>query len=176
MARVCNRHPFILSENLCGRCGREFCRECLVSPRGQKLPLCVDCAVARSGVRTGKDAGLSKRDIRALVRARRAELAEQATPPLPEIENQVPAGWARNDDDEPLDLAKVATPGRRRYRDASPKPAPERAAGPQVTPPEPAAEGSAGRRGRAARRAQPDTTREETADMMSFLDSMYSKD
>jgi hypothetical protein len=151
MARVCNRHSFILSENLCGRCGQEFCRECLVFPRGQKLPLCVDCAVAKSGVRTGRDSGLSKREIRTLVKARRAELAEQASPPLPEIANPVPAGWAREDDEGP---DPAPGKGRRRYRDA------ERRAEP----------------GRAARRAAPDTTREETADMMSFLDSMYTKD
>lgn len=213
MARVCNRHPFILSENLCGRCGQEFCRECLVFPRGQKLPLCVDCAVTKSGVRAGKDVGLSKREIRTLAKARRTEMAEQSAPKLPEIANPVPAGWAR-DDDPPLDEPKVGL-SRRRYRDAGRRAATERSATERTTPapepvfaPEPAAaEPAAGRpapraaatadhpptasgpadagraeqppaprRGRAARRGTPDTTREETADMMSFLDSMYSKD
>jgi hypothetical protein len=100
MARVCIRHPFILSENLCGRCGAEFCRECLVFPRGQKLPLCVTCAVIASGVRSKPNPALSKRAIRARAKARESELHVDDPAPLPEIANPVPAGWAFDEAEE----------------------------------------------------------------------------
>ena len=77
MARVCIRHPFLVSENLCGRCGSEFCRECLVFPRGQKLPLCVTCAVTASGARVRGAAGISKRIIRSRSKERARETAER---------------------------------------------------------------------------------------------------
>jgi hypothetical protein len=117
MARVCNRHPFLLSENLCGRCGLEFCRDCLVYPRGQKLPLCVTCAVAKAGVRSADSNAVSWRAIRALRKERQKDVSSTATPPLPEIANPVPAGWAL-DEDLPLDAPKRSPKGGRSGRDA----------------------------------------------------------
>ena len=151
MARVCIRHPFLSSENLCGRCGAEFCRECLVFPRGQKLPLCVTCAITASGVRSNASAGVSKREIRARSKAREEEIQALAPPALPEIANPVPAGWAFAETDE---LAGGTEPtggraGRRRLRGAGELPATEQ---------------------KAAER----TNGETTSDMMSWLDSVYS--
>jgi hypothetical protein len=117
MALVCNRHPFLVSENLCGRCGLEFCRDCLVHPRGHKLPLCVTCAVAKAGVRTGRSGAASRRELRARRKQRQAELAEAATPPLPEIVNPVPAGWALAED-VPLAVSELPPRSRRPRRDA----------------------------------------------------------
>lgn len=64
-------------------------------PRGQKLPMCVTCAVAASGVRAAKSTPtLSKRSIRARVKAREREMHVDDPAPLPEISNPVHAGWA----------------------------------------------------------------------------------
>jgi hypothetical protein len=115
MARVCNRHPFLVSENLCGRCGLEFCSDCLVHPRGQKLPLCMTCAVAKAGVRSGPGRAVSRRELRVLRKQRQAELAEAASPPLPEITNPVPAGWAMTDE-APIEVSKLPQHDARRGR------------------------------------------------------------
>jgi hypothetical protein len=145
MARVCNHHPFLLSENICGRCGAEFCAECLVHPRGQKLPLCVTCAVAAGGANPGTK-GLSRRKIRSIARTRAAEVSAAAPPPLPVIENPVPTGFAFGEAEE---ITRPAVPppeatkrgGRRRNRDLAP------------------------------RAAAPEGPRD---DMMSWLDSVYA--
>ncbi len=155
MARVCAQHPFLRSENLCGRCGQEFCQECLVYPAGQPLPLCVPCAVIAAGARTGPKP-LSKRRIKALARAREAELAAAAPAPLPDIANPVPEGFAFGeteaiaapavvlDDDEPRR-------GRRRNRDRAVERAAAAARDASIGPPE--------------------AVRDE---MMSWLDSVYA--
>ena len=143
MARVCIRHPFILSENLCGRCGAEFCRECLVFPRGQKLPMCVTCAVSASGVRARSTPSLSKRQIRARQKARDRELHVDDPAPLPEIANPVPAGWAF---DEAAELPRAHEP--------------------KVERP--------GRSQRHGGETPPGSHAEETNEMLSWLDSVYS--
>ena len=161
MARVCIRHPFLLSENLCGRCGAEFCRECLVFPRGQKLPMCVTCAIRASGVRSNATPGVSKREIRARAKARYEEIEALAPPALPEIANPVPAGWAFAETDE---LAGKAGPtgrrtGRRRPRGTAEWPAAEK----KAVANKPAVKTN-------------DVKTNEPSDMMSWLDSVYSTD
>lgn len=154
MARVCIRHPFLLSENLCGRCGAEFCRECLVFPRGRNLPLCVTCAITASGVRSNGTSGVSKREIRARAKARYDEIQALAPPALPEIANPVPPGWVFAETDE---LAREPEPtGRRSGRRRS---------------------GGTAERHAAEQQAAANTAVEkvnETSDMMSWLDSVYS--
>jgi hypothetical protein len=154
MARVCNRHPFLVSENLCGRCGLEFCRDCLVHPRGQKLPLCVTCAVAKAGVRAGRGGSLSWRDLRARRKQRQAELDAAVPPPLPEIANPVPAGWAFADD-IPLEVSKLQPRTRRGGRDA------RRAAEPIVDRP---------------RRRAPSEAPAEGRGERAWLDSLHATD
>lgn len=52
MAR-CIKHNFDDAVGSCRTCANEFCRQCLVFPHGSKKPpLCVECALARAGVRT----------------------------------------------------------------------------------------------------------------------------
>jgi len=157
MALVCNRHPFLVSENLCGRCGLEFCRDCLVYPRGQKLPLCVACAVAKAGVRSGVSNAVSWRALRARRKARQDELMAAAAPPLPEIANPVPAGWALAED-IPLDVSRLSPKGRRHGRDSSrPTDATSRGLGRSIVPAATAA-------------------RVADRDERSWLDSLHSKD
>ncbi len=156
MARVCIRHPFLLSENLCGRCGAEFCRECLVFPRGQKLPMCVTCAITASGVRSNATPGVSKREIRARAKARDEEIEALAPPALPEIANPVPAGWAFAENDE---LAGEPGPTGRRAGRRRPRGTAERPAAEKKTAEKPN-----------------DMKTNETSDMMSWLDAVYSTD
>lgn len=99
MARVCNRHPFLVSENLCGRCGVDYCRDCLVFPRGQKLPLCTKCAIAASGVRGSNGSAMPKRQLRSRVKERNRELTQPTVEPLPDIANPLPKGFAFDDED-----------------------------------------------------------------------------
>jgi hypothetical protein len=49
----CIKHNFDDAVGACRTCRNEFCRQCLVFPHGSKKPpLCVECALARAGVRT----------------------------------------------------------------------------------------------------------------------------
>ena len=49
----CDKHLFESAEDRCGRCGFEFCGECLVYSFGlKKPPLCIPCAVVAAGIRS----------------------------------------------------------------------------------------------------------------------------
>jgi len=49
----CDKHLFEAAEDQCGRCGYEFCGECLVYAFGlKKPPLCIPCAVVAAGIRS----------------------------------------------------------------------------------------------------------------------------
>lgn len=110
MTRVCVRHPFEHSENMCAHCGLEFCRDCMVAPAGsRKHALCVSCALAAGGVRStaGNRPALSKRELKKRLKERREEdkaLArlERKAEPIPPITNPFPAGWAIVDEEVPL--------------------------------------------------------------------------
>jgi hypothetical protein len=154
MARVCVQHPFEHSENLCGQCGLEYCRNCLVYPHGpRKLPLCVPCALSAGGVRAAArtKSGLSKREIKQRAKERRREekaLAKLQRDPVtfPEIANPFEPGWAVQDEPEsgeplppPLTgwendpLAPAPAPARAGV-EPDPAPAPEPLAPEPVTP------------------------------------------
>jgi hypothetical protein len=48
----CDKHLFDGAEDRCGKCGYEFCGECLVYSFGpKKPPFCIPCAVAAAGIR-----------------------------------------------------------------------------------------------------------------------------
>ena len=49
---LCHDHPFESATALCRRCGLEFCEHCVVFPFGAKKPLCKDCAIAISGIKS----------------------------------------------------------------------------------------------------------------------------
>jgi hypothetical protein len=116
MTRVCVRHPFEHSENMCGHCGLEFCRDCLVPPaKSRKHALCVSCALAAGGVRStaSNRPAMSKRDIKKRLKERAAEdkamaRLERQAEPLPPIDNPFPPGWAIAEE-EPL-LTKLPPP------------------------------------------------------------------
>ena len=80
-------------------------------PRGQKLPLCVTCAVSASGVRVKHTPSISKRSAKSRARARDREMHQDDPAPLPEIANPVPAGWAFDEQDE-LPVTRASGPER----------------------------------------------------------------
>jgi hypothetical protein len=118
MTRVCVRHPFEHSDNLCGHCGLEFCRDCLVHPAGsRKHALCVPCALAASGVRStaGRAPTLSKRELKKRVKERQEEekaLArlQRNVDPMPPIENPFTPGWAMSDDVPVVEELPISLP------------------------------------------------------------------
>jgi len=77
----CERHPFDQAIDLCGRCGCEFCTDCLVYSFGPaKPPFCLPCAVEAAGVRQG--AGFrpapGRKERKELARRRDAFLRDRA--------------------------------------------------------------------------------------------------
>jgi hypothetical protein len=109
MTRVCVRHPFERSENLCGHCGQEFCRDCLVFPHGpRKQPICVQCGLAAGGVRSNArlQPAMPRRELKRLLKERQKEDKAlekvQRTPfEVPDIANPFSPGWAMGDDAAP---------------------------------------------------------------------------
>jgi hypothetical protein len=77
----CERHLFDQAIDLCGRCGQEFCPDCLVYSFGPtKPPFCLPCAVEAAGVRQGagfRPAG-GRKERKELTRRREAFLAQRA--------------------------------------------------------------------------------------------------
>jgi hypothetical protein len=84
----CDKHLFETAEDRCGKCGYEFCGECLVYAFGaKKPPFCIPCAVAAAGIRS--NAGIKPiadgRQLRALRKERRSAARKQRREPvLPE--------------------------------------------------------------------------------------------
>lgn len=77
MSESCVKHPMTVAEFACGRCGHDFCPECVVFPFGlRKPPLCITCALEMGGI-SRRDAGrpkLSRREVR-----RRTKVRKQVT-------------------------------------------------------------------------------------------------
>ena len=133
MTRVCVRHPFERSENLCGHCGQEFCRDCLVFPHGpRKQPLCVQCGLAAGGVRSNArlQPAMPRRELKRLLKERQKEDQAlekvQRTPfEVPNIANPFSPGWAMGDDAAPDPFAPPASvPPRPAATTAAPSTAP----------------------------------------------------
>ncbi len=72
----CDNDPLDRAENVCDKCGGDFCDTCLLYPRGRKRPpVCKACAIAHAGLRsTSKSQTPLERKN---VRKRRKELQEQ---------------------------------------------------------------------------------------------------
>jgi hypothetical protein len=92
----CDKHLFEAAEDRCGKCGYEFCGECLVYSFGaKKPPYCIACAVAAAGIRS--NAGLrpiaDARELKALRKERRSQARKaRRQPALPEAPlDSVPA-------------------------------------------------------------------------------------
>ena len=54
---LCARHRGVLTRNHCARCSQPACDECLVTPRGRRKAICVECAIRESGVRMRRTSG-----------------------------------------------------------------------------------------------------------------------
>jgi hypothetical protein len=92
----CDKHLFESAEDMCGRCGYEFCGECLVYAFGtKKPPLCISCAVAAAGIRSsaGNRPVVTRNEMRQIRRERRAEARrarkQQAPAGEPEVVPEV---------------------------------------------------------------------------------------
>ena len=107
----CVQHPMAVSEHVCGRCGHEFCPECVVFPFGlAKPPLCISCALEAGGVRTQHTGRprLASKAVRQRVRdkAHRVPEVEPAPAPAPtedpdeawlagEVDAEQAGGWSK---------------------------------------------------------------------------------
>jgi hypothetical protein len=86
----CEKHLFEVAEDRCGKCGLEFCAECLVYSFGPKRPpFCIPCAVSAAGIRTSAGRGpLPRRQAKRLERERRSAFRQAerlaAAMPAPE--------------------------------------------------------------------------------------------
>jgi len=83
----CDKHLFEGAEDRCGKCGYEFCGECLVYSFGaKKPPYCIPCAVAAAGIRS--NAGIrpmaDARELKALRKERRSAARKQRREGTPE--------------------------------------------------------------------------------------------
>jgi len=81
---ICQDHSFESAEDICRRCGAEYCELCLVYPFGPAKPLCKECAMTAGGVRAHvSQPALAKKELRRKVKAfeaKRRKLTDPATP------------------------------------------------------------------------------------------------
>ncbi len=96
----CVRHPMAVSEHVCGRCGHEFCPECVVFPFGlSKSPMCISCALEAGGVRrqhTGRPR-LSHKSVKRKVKGH-VDPPAPAPPPDP-LEDDLDEAWLKGEVD-----------------------------------------------------------------------------
>ncbi|MBS1837500.1 MAG: hypothetical protein JST64_07365 [Actinobacteria bacterium] len=85
VSESCVKHPMTVAEFACGRCGHDFCAECVVFPFGlAKPPMCITCALLVGGI-SRRDQGrpkLSRRTVR-----RRLKERTQVTVTRSEVRN-----------------------------------------------------------------------------------------
>lgn len=115
---LCKDHSFETAEEVCRRCGLEFCGLCLVYPFGAAKPLCKECAMAEGGVRSHiHRVAMGRRDLRRKVKAFKSHLAARSVS-TPSGSEEIPAERDPLVPIEPeLDRVPVTIP-------APPKPAP----------------------------------------------------
>lgn len=78
---LCRDHSFESAENVCRRCGLEYCELCLVYPFGAKKPLCKECAMVAGGVRShAARPEMPKREVKRRVKAWEARTSGSRTP------------------------------------------------------------------------------------------------
>jgi len=86
----CDKHLFEAAEDRCGRCGYEFCGECLVYSFGlKKPPLCIPCAVVAAGIRSNAaPPEADARERKQLRKERRSAFrrTRRASTPTPDFE------------------------------------------------------------------------------------------
>jgi hypothetical protein len=121
MQNRCAKHLFEGAEDFCGKCGLEFCGECLVYAFGpKKPPLCIPCAVQAAGIRAsagnrpsvdkGEMKRMKKERTSAFKRFRREKTSRKAetvpdlwpvAPPAPPLPPLAPVEPAARPDIEP---------------------------------------------------------------------------
>jgi len=79
----CDKHLFEAAEDKCGKCGYEYCGDCLVYSFGpKKPPFCIPFAVAAAGLRS--NAGIAPqvgaRELRTLKKERRSAFRRARKP------------------------------------------------------------------------------------------------
>ena len=82
----CERHQFEAAADRCGRCGHEFCGECIVYSFGpKKPPFCIPCAVAAAGIRSNASSRpvISRREAKRLEKDRRRAIRSGELQPAP---------------------------------------------------------------------------------------------
>lgn len=73
----CHRHGWEIAGATCDDCGLAFCWSCLFYvTKTQDAPVCVPCALAKAGVRKGREPRVTRRHQRALANARRKATKE----------------------------------------------------------------------------------------------------
>ena len=95
----CERHLFDQAIDLCGRCGAEFCNDCLVYSFGpKKPPFCLPCAVEAAGVRSGAGSRpMSRKEQKQFAKQREALRQRRAVAAEPG-EVQEPKSWMDSGD------------------------------------------------------------------------------
>jgi len=99
----CERHLFDQAIDLCGRCGAEFCGDCLVYSFGpKKPPFCLPCAVEAAGVRKGAGyrPAMSRREAKRLAKQRDAFRNRHAAGAGAGAPDPMPPASFMQDDDE----------------------------------------------------------------------------
>ncbi len=75
----CQRHRWDQSEDECRQCGDAFCENCLVYVNGANArPLCINCALKRSGVRGSKRTKPGRRERKATAQVTKMTERQQA--------------------------------------------------------------------------------------------------
>jgi hypothetical protein len=94
MLESCSKHPHEKGVSLCRRCGHGWCSNCLVYAFGpKKPPYCMSCAMLAGGVKsTSSMPAMSKRQLKAQMRAVKAEAKAAATGAPAPAEATEPAG------------------------------------------------------------------------------------
>ena len=74
MTPNCHRHGWEIADATCSDCGLAFCGSCLFYvTRSAEAPMCVPCALAKAGVRRGREPRLSRKHKREVASARKRE-------------------------------------------------------------------------------------------------------
>ncbi len=123
----CETDPLDRAVDVCDSCYGEFCKVCLVLPKGRRHPICTHCTLVLSGVRG--HATVQPRGDKRTVKQRRVELQAAATQPS---DDQV---FRFFDADTQPDGADAAEAGRRSGRRPTRKD--RRAKSDPATPPAP---------------------------------------
>jgi hypothetical protein len=90
---LCLSHTFETAQEICRRCGGEFCEMCLLFPFGNAKPLCKQCAMAAGGARNhASRAEMPIRDVKRMGKAfkdRRNGIPMAPTPEAPKVVNPI---------------------------------------------------------------------------------------